>query len=293
MDALVEPLLHLIKNAVVHGIEPPETRRLIGKPEKGTIRVSIASDENYVTLEVEDDGRGISALRLKEKAVENGIITAEAAAILADFETWELIFDRGLTTAETLNLNAGRGIGMNIVRESVESHGGSVSLSTEPQIGTTFTIRLPRKFNQTPVAQITPEVAASPDRRPVILVVDDSASIRRHNAKIVESVGCQAITANDGAEALELLLSGVWRPDLIITDIEMPNMDGWELLEYLKTDDNFGSIPVVLLTSLGADENRLRAAEAGASDYVVKPLSKETLEEKLKATIGWTYGTKL
>lgn len=292
IDALIEPLLHLLKNAVVHGIEPSETRRLIGKPEKGLIRISVDSDENDVILSVEDDGRGISALKLKEKAISSGIITAEAAAKLADFETWELIFDRGLTTAETLNLNAGRGIGMNIVRESVESRKGSVSLSTEPQIGTTFTIRMPLVFKKNEAVQMAERVVAN-ERKPVVLVVDDSATVRRHNVELVEQAGCQAITAKDGAEALELLLSGKWEPDLILSDVEMPNMDGWELLEYVKSDANFGSIPVVLVTSLDAEVHLARAVELGASNYAVKPLTKEILEETLKVTVGDNYGTKL
>lgn len=291
IDALVEPLLHLLKNAVVHGIELAETRRLIGKPEKGFIRVSIHTDESDVIVSVKDDGRGISAPKLKEKAIASGLLSVDEAANLADFETWELIFNKGLTTAETINLNAGRGIGMNIVRESVEARGGSVSLSTEPQNGTTFTIRLPR-FVVSLEKGHSKEQENSAKPQPVVLVVDDSASIRHHNVTLIEASGCKAITANDGAEALELLLSGVWNPDVIISDVEMPNMDGWELLKYVKTDDNFGSIPVVMLTTLDADEHQLRAAELGAAEYAIKPLTREVLEEKLSATIGDIYRRK-
>ncbi len=280
IDALIEPLLHLLKNAVVHGIEPSDTRRLIGKPEKGLITIGVSTDESNVILSVEDDGRGISALKLKEKAIETGLITAEAASAMADFETWELIFDRGLTTADRLNLNAGRGIGMNIVRESVEARGGSVSLSTEPQIGTTFTIRMPLVFKKTePVAES--KAVANEEPKPLVLVVDDSASIRRHHVKLVENAGCQAITANDGSEALILLLSGKWEPDLIISDVEMPNMDGWELLEYVKTDNNFGHVPVVMVTSLDAEEHIMRAVELGASDYRIKPVKAEEINSIL------------
>lgn len=281
LDALIEPLLHLLKNAVVHGIEPPDTRRLIGKPEKGLITIGVSTDANNVVLSVEDDGRGISALKLKEKAIATGLITAEAASKMADFETWELIFDRGLTTADKLNLNAGRGIGMNIVRESVENRGGSVSLSTEPQIGTTFTIRMPLVFKSPGTVRI--EDSRTPEsRKPLVLIVDDSASIRHHHVKLVENAGCQAITANDGAEALVLLLSGKWEPDLILSDVEMPNMNGWELLEYVKTDDNFGHIPVALVTSLDAEEHVMRAVDLGAADYKIKPINGKMIESILK-----------
>ncbi|MGB5014960.1 MAG: response regulator [Pyrinomonadaceae bacterium] len=280
IDAMIEPLLHLLKNAVVHGIEPPDTRRLIGKPEKGMITIGVSTDASNVILSVEDDGRGISALKLKEKAIETGLITSETASRMADFETWELIFDRGLTTADKLNLNAGRGIGMNIVRESVESRGGSVSLRTEAQIGTTFTIRMPLIFKKSePV--VDNMLLSEEKQKPLVLVVDDSASIRRHHVKLVEDAGCQAITANDGSEALILLLSGKWEPDLIISDVEMPNMDGWGLLEYIKTDDNFGHIPVIMATSLNADEHINRAAELGASDYRIKPVNAEDIRSVL------------
>jgi len=287
IDAMIEPLLHLLKNAVVHGIESPDTRRLIGKPETGSITIGVSTDANDVILSVEDDGRGISALRLKEKAIETGLITAEAASSMADFETWELIFDRGLTTADKLNLNAGRGIGMNIVRESVEDRGGSVSLSTEPQVGTTFTIRMPLIFKKPePTIEAKPDIAEK--QKPLILVVDDSASIRRHHVKLVEDAGCQAITANDGSEALILLLSGKWEPDLIISDVEMPSMDGWELLEYVKTDKNFGHIPVVMATSLDAEEHVIRAAELGASDYRIKPVKAEDIHSVLTNIVAKT-----
>lgn len=291
MDGLVEPLLHLLKNAVAHGIESAETRRLIGKPEKGLIRVKITTDESDVIVSVEDDGCGISASKLKEKAVASGILSADVAANLGDLETWELIFNKGLTTAETINLNAGRGIGMNIVRESVEGRGGSVSLRTEPQTGTMFTIRLPRLVGSLE-REFSEEKASTGARQPVVLVVEDSSTIRHHNVKLIEATGCKAITANDGAEALELLLTCLRKPDVIITDVEMPNMDGWKLLEYVKTDDNFGAIPMVMLTSLDADEHQQRAAGLGASEYIIKPLTKEVLEEKLSATIGDIYRGK-
>ena len=286
IDALIEPLLHLLKNAVVHGIEPPDTRRLIGKPEKGLITIGVSTDKNNVILSVDDDGRGISAMKLKERAIATGLITAESASRMADFETWELIFDRGLTTADKLNLNAGRGIGMNIVRESVESRGGSVSLSTEPQIGTTFTIRMPLVFRKPESGRET-DAPSKEVRKPLVLVVDDSASIRRHHVKLVENAGCQAITANDGADALVLLLSGKWEPDLIMSDVEMPNMDGWEFLEYVKTDNNLGHIPVAMITSLDAEEHVMRAVELGASDYRIKPVKAEVIESILK-NIGST-----
>ncbi len=277
IDALIEPLLHLLKNSVVHGIEPPETRRLLGKPEKGLICISVNTDKDFVSMSVEDDGRGISSSKLIEKAVANNLIEVEKARLMDEQSIYQLIFERGLTTADSLNLNAGRGVGMSIVKESVESKGGSVRVDSEQQRGTKFTLQIPKSL---PTKHVS-EPAASPDIElpPLILIVDDSQSIRRMTANIIEEAGFRTITAEDGAEALELLLNGEWEPDLILSDVEMPMMDGWAFLEYLKTDDNFGHIPVIMVTSLDTDAYREKAFGLGASDYLVKPFSVSDLEK--------------
>lgn len=283
IDALVEPLLHLLKNAVVHGIEPPETRRLLGKPEKGRICVAVSMDADDLILSVEDDGRGISAAKLIEKAVAAGIIDEQTALTMGEFSAHSLVFEKGLTTAESLNLNAGRGIGMSIVKESVEARGGSMTVESEQQQGTKFTMRMPVTLAPVPAPEPEPEPIV--EIPPLVLVVDDSASIRRMTAKIVEDAGLRAITAASGADALELLLNGEWEPDLILSDVEMPVMDGWELLEYVKTDDNFGHIPVVMVTSLDAPHFKQKAYGLGASDYLVKPFSSAELERVCRSLL--------
>jgi len=278
LDALIEPMLHLLKNAVVHGIEQPETRRLLGKAESGNVTVRIEADNEAVVVIIADDGSGISTTRLKDKAVASGTISAETAERMTDRDAFKLIFDRGLTTANKIDLNAGRGVGMSIVKESIESRGGSVHVESEPQNGTTFTLLLP-------VGNVEPSTVESEARpadeapvvSPLVLIVDDSPSIRRQTQKIITAAGLRTITANSGAEALELLLNGTVEPDLILSDVEMPHVNGWEMLEYIKTDDNFGHIPVVLVTSLDSEEHQMRAAELGASGYVIKPFSEKDL----------------
>ena len=142
LDALVEPLIHLLKNAVVHGIEEP-TRRLIGKPQTGKIVISLVGEETHIVVAVSDDGRGIAASALCAKAVSSGQITNFEAGELTEEERLGLIFLPGLTTAEKLNLSAGRGVGMSIVKASIEAKKGTISLKSTPQRGTTFTLRLP------------------------------------------------------------------------------------------------------------------------------------------------------
>ena len=279
VDALIEPLLHLIKNAVVHGIEPPDTRRMIGKPERGTIRIGIEADAEAIIISVTDDGSGISAHKLKLKALATGLIDAETAALMSDREAIRLIFDRGLTTADKIDLNAGRGVGMSIVKESVESRGGTVLVDSEPQRGTTFTIFMPlANANQEPLA-----AKAEPDAiLPLVMIVDDSGSIRHQTAKIVEEAGFRTVTANDGVKGLELLLSGECEPALILSDVEMPQIDGWGFLQYVKTNIAFSHIPVVMITSLDTDDHRRRAFDLGASNYIVKPFSIGAFEDVLE-----------
>jgi len=200
------------------------------------------------------------------------------AETLTDRDALKLIFDRGLTTADKIDLNAGRGVGMSIVKESLESRGGSVHVESEPQRGTTFTLYIPMHAPETTTAEPEAEIAATvPPAQPLVLIVDDSASIRRQTQKIVAAAGLRTITANSGADALELLLNGTVEPNLILSDVEMPHVDGWEMLEYIKTDENFGHIPVVMVTSLDSEEHQIKAAELGASGYVIKPFAEKDL----------------
>ncbi|MEO7659192.1 MAG: response regulator [Pyrinomonadaceae bacterium] len=285
IDALIEPLLHLLKNAVVHGIESPDTRRLLGKPERGEISITLETDDQTLEMSVADDGAGISAQKIKEKAVANGILTSEQAANLSDQEAFNLIFDRGLTTAEKIDLNAGRGVGMSIVKESVENRGGTVVVESLAQHGTTVRIEMPLIAARSEISPGTNQEAkqsTEDSKRPLALIVDDSASIRRQSTTLVQNAGLRVITATNGAEALELMLAGDWVPDLILSDVEMPQIDGWEFLAFVKTDDLFGPIPVVMVTSLDAPSHRKRACDLGAADFINKPLNPENIEQILR-----------
>ncbi|MDQ3088210.1 MAG: Hpt domain-containing protein [Acidobacteriota bacterium] len=143
LDALIEPLLHLLRNAVAHGIEPPETRRMLGKSESGKISLCLSSEGTHIVLTVADDGRGISVSALKDKAAGNSFISKEKAAAMTDAEAFELAFLLGLTTAEKLSQVSGRGVGLTIVKTGVARQQGTILIDSEFQKGTTFTIRLP------------------------------------------------------------------------------------------------------------------------------------------------------
>jgi len=420
LDSLVEPLLHLLRNAVAHGIELPETRRLVGKPETGKISLRVYSDGTHLTLTATDDGRGISAAALKEKAVENKIISRQDAEAMTEDEAFSLVFLPGLTTAEKLSQVSGRGVGMNIVKAGVLRRQGTISIQSEAQKGTTFTIRLPlplaitralpvksseqifafplklikeateipaenlQEFVQIgaanyavahlnnllglpsrplagtasipvllvetagnfyalivdeilkpeeivikrfdlplqnsaqflgaatlgsgdvipvldllylleqkvhsakPKAQSPAEIQSpsfedqSEIRNPkskilTVLVVDDSPSVRHLTSKVIKNASMKAIVAKDGLEALEILQNPAKLPNVILTDVEMPRMDGYELLASLKKQETLREIPVVMITSRAGEKHRKKAFDLGVSEYLTKPFEDAKL----------------
>lgn len=429
LDSLVEPLLHLLRNGVAHGIEKPETRRLLGKDEKGQINLKVFSEGTHIILVVSDDGGGISSAALREKALSSGLITKEEAAKMSEEEALSLVFLPGLTTANEISQIAGRGVGMNIVKTNILRQQGTVSVSSEAQKGTTFTIRVPmalaiarallvkvngrtfafplklvkqiteitapdlqparesgsvtlgsgkhsfvylnellgvdanpqtferdsqlllldtvkkhyallvdeiskpeeivikplghplkelpellgatilgdgtvvpvldlvqlldgksararekrRKEQQIPAAQ---EEQAVPASKTTVMIVDDSPSVRHVNSRLVKNNGWEPMVAKDGTEALELLMSAGELPDVILTDVEMPEMDGYELLAILKQNEKLKHIPVVMITSRAGDKHRTKAIELGVSEYLSKPYEDSKLVEAIRTLSG-------
>ncbi len=143
IELINDPLIHLIRNAVDHGIEPPEERLALGKPEAGTIRLQAHHRENHIFIIVQDDGRGLKAEALKAKALSLGLISREEADRMEDEDAYELIFLPGFSTAAAVSDLSGRGVGMDIVRTHVERINGTLDVESEPGAGTRFTIKLP------------------------------------------------------------------------------------------------------------------------------------------------------
>lgn len=422
LDSLIEPLMHLLKNSVAHGIENVETRRLMGKPDVGSIEISVDNDDTHIVLRVSDDGRGISPQAVKEKAVALREITEEEAKDISDDEALELIFAAGLTTAERLNLSAGRGVGMSIVKESISAARGSISIESSSHEGTAFVIRMPLALAVTkvllarvnggtfalplrPITHVTEltddifagidgkkvdilgkklplyqlpallghqvveasallgssalvyefggrscaiaveevttteEVVIKPLAKPLdkitgllgaailgsgelvpildvpdllkrkaesprkrtfaappqpvekivsILVVDDSPSVRHMTSKVVESAGWQAKTAKDGIDALEQLKAADELPAVILSDIEMPRMDGYEFAASLQRSEKLSQIPVIMITSRTADKHREKALENGVSRYLTKPFEDRELIDSIRTLANLT-----
>lgn len=143
IEAIGDPLTHLVRNAVDHGIEPPEARVKAGKPPAGTVALRAFHQAGKVSIQISDDGRGIDAPRLKEKAVAKGIVTAEQAAAMSEREALQLIFRPGFSLAEKVTAVSGRGVGMDVVKTNIERLGGTVSIDTRLGAGTTIDVKLP------------------------------------------------------------------------------------------------------------------------------------------------------
>jgi len=142
-EEIGDPLIHLLRNAIGHGIEPPEERVRAGKPPRGVVRLSAFRQENYIVVQVADDGRGIDPELVRASAIRKGIITEDAAARLSDKDAINLVFSSGLSTAAKADDVSGRGVGMDIVRKNLEKLNGNISVDTALGRGSTFTVKLP------------------------------------------------------------------------------------------------------------------------------------------------------
>jgi two-component system chemotaxis sensor kinase CheA len=143
LDLLAEPLTHLVRNAVDHGIELPAERVTLGKPPEGKLRLNAYHQGNQVIIEVGDDGRGIDAQKVIAKAIATGVVTAEEASRMTDGEISELIFEPGLSTADEISEISGRGVGLDVVKTVLQRMKGSVSVYSRPGEGTTFQLKVP------------------------------------------------------------------------------------------------------------------------------------------------------
>ncbi|MER7281192.1 chemotaxis protein CheA [Dactylosporangium sp. NPDC000244] len=170
IEALGDPLVHLVRNSLDHGIEPPDERTLAGKPPQACITLSAVADGDAVVVEVADDGRGIDPARIRQKAYERGLIGEEQLDVMPDGDAVNLIFQPGFSTADEVSDLSGRGVGMDAVRASVERLGGTVTMRSQPGSGTVTRLRLPLSMAVTQVMVIS--VAGQRFGVPVDLVVE-------------------------------------------------------------------------------------------------------------------------
>ena len=155
LEAVRDPLTHLVRNSIDHGIETPEARAAAGKPAEGTLTLRAFHEGGQVNIEIADDGAGIDPSKLRDKAVSKGMLTREAAAALSDHEATNLIFAAGFSTAAAVTNVSGRGVGMDVVKTNIEKIGGSIDLASEVGRGTTVRIRIPLTLAIIPALVVT------------------------------------------------------------------------------------------------------------------------------------------
>ncbi|SFE88382.1 two-component system, chemotaxis family, sensor kinase CheA [Paenibacillus algorifonticola] len=246
IEEVGDPLIHLIRNAVDHGIEMPKERVRCGKPEQGTVRISAAHEDNQVVVVVEDDGGGIDTNKLRKSAVAKGVITAEEAALLDEHKALRLIFHPGFSTASQLSDVSGRGVGMDIVRTDIERLGGIIDIDTTVGVGTKFTIRLPLTL------AITTGLLVKASDQTFILPMSAVVEIIR-----VDTSTLKMIKGSPVIKIRNQIVPFVWLH---------------EMFGYSRTEGSSDKIPVVMI---GRAEQRLAIAVdqlLGNQEVVIKTL---------------------
>ncbi len=248
IEKIGDPLIHLIRNAVDHGLESKEDRIKANKPPKGVLRITASHEENQVVITVEDDGAGIDPEKMRASAVKKGVISAEEAEKLTDDEAAYLIFRPGFSTAKEVSDVSGRGVGMDIVRSHIESLNGIIELDTKLGKGTTFKIKLPLTL-----AIITGLIIRLADRT-FILPMSNVVEIVRIHPDTIQTIKGKSIVV-----VREQVLPVVWLHDL---------------LEIPRTDPGNRQLPVVIV---GVGEKRIALIVdelQGNQEIVVKSLGK-------------------
>jgi len=439
IQQISDPLIHLVRNAVAHGIERHDDRYAAGKPDHGTVAVRAYHRGNHIYIEVEDDGRGIDYEKVRSTAVENGLLAAEDAAGLGERQLLELLFHPGFSTAPRKTELAGRGVGLDVVRANLSQLNGEIEIETQKGSGSRFTLKVPltliisqalfvrcgesvfalplafveeirrlkeaeieevggklltkvrdavtevvrldqalglarvepvngyyrmvivnvagrqvgvvveevirkdeivikslgeymRNVKLFPGATIAPDgslillidvnrlvAGESIEKRPlmtsataarifapgatavaqgeipaeaidevapekVVVLADDSISVRKFVGRMLEKAGYRVRLAADGLEALEIATQS--RCDLVITDLEMPRTNGYELMAHLRQQPETREIPVMVVTSRAGAKHRERALKEGAQAFLTKPVQEDQFIAAVVQLIG-------
>lgn len=439
IQQISDPLIHLVRNSVAHGIEKHDDRYHAGKGDTGNVAIRAYHRGNHIFIEVEDDGRGIDYERVREKAVQNGLVSEESARDLTERDLLEFLFHPGFSTAASKTELAGRGVGLDVVRANLAALNGEIDIETVKGQGTRFTLKVPltliisqalfvrcgkhmfalplafveeirrlkqddieeiggklltkvrdvvtevvrldaqlgfeqvepvngyyrmvicnvagrqvgliveevirkdeivikslgeymRNVKMFPGATIAPDgslillidvnrlvVGESMEHRPlmmpsaaarlfapgatavatgaipaavidtvpdekVVLLVDDSISVRRFVGRMLEKAGYRVKLASDGLEALEIVSAA--KCDLVVSDLEMPRTNGYELMSHMRQNPDTRNIPVMIVTSRAGAKHKDRAMKEGATAFLTKPVQEDQFIAAVASLIG-------
>jgi chemosensory pili system protein ChpA (sensor histidine kinase/response regulator) len=446
IQQISDPLIHLVRNAVAHGLERDEERYEQGKSDSGNVAVRAYHRGNHIYIEVEDDGRGIDYEKVRKTAVDHGLISQESAAELNEGALLDLLFQPGFSTAPRKTELAGRGVGLDVVKSNLALLNGEIEVETQKGLGTRFTLKVPltliisqalfvrcgssmfalplafveeiRRLKTTDVEEVGgklltkvrdvvteivrldsalglepiqpingyfrmvianvagrqvgivvedvvrkdeivikslgeflrnlkmfPGATIAPDgslillidvnrlvageaieHRPLmtsanaarifapgaaavahgaipqeaidfvpeeklVVLVDDSISVRKFVGRMLEKAGYRVKLAADGLEALEIVTQT--RCDLVVTDLEMPRTNGYELLSHLRQDAQTRNIPVMVVTSRAGAKHRDRAVKEGAAAFLTKPVQEDQFIAAVGKLIGSPAGMQM
>jgi two-component system chemotaxis sensor kinase CheA len=422
LDEVRIPIVHLLRNAVDHGIESPEERKQKGKPEAGRIKLSASQEGSQVVIAVTDDGRGIDVEKVKKHAVAKGLVSSDHIDTLAEEQVFNLLFTPGFSTHEGVSDTSGRGVGLDVVRDAIVRIKGMVEVKSRPDGGASFMMKLPltlaitesllavagsdtfaipvdsvietirvslndiktvetkdvitvrghilpvvklhdifglpakgiveKKFFPIVIVQsvekrigilvdqllgrqdiigkslgdplqrvkniagatilgngkvvlildvpsiihaaeggvvrkvaVKPKTAAPGKKKKTILLAEDVLSTAMLEKNILESVGYSVVIARDGKEALEKASQESF--DLVISDVLMPRMDGFELVTRLRREKLYKEVPIIIVTTRESDEDKRKGMEAGANAYLLKSdFTSEGLLETIERLLG-------
>ncbi|WP_313891246.1 chemotaxis protein CheA [Psychrobacillus sp.] len=192
IDEIGDPLVHLIRNSMDHGIESPEIRKANGKPEEGTVVLSAYHSGNHVFIEIEDDGAGVNRQKVLKKAISKGLVSESAAATLTDNQVAEFILSSGFSTADVISDVSGRGVGLDVVKTTIESLGGSIDITSTEGKGSKFSIQLPLTLSIISVmlVELEKEVYAVPLSSIIeTAIIKSSDILNAHNQRVIDFRG--------------------------------------------------------------------------------------------------------
>ncbi len=399
LERIQDPMMHLLRNAIDHGLESPDERLAAGKSARGLISVTASLQGSMIRLEITDDGKGINCEKVKKKAIKSGLIGEDAAVGLSNSQIADMLFTAGFSTVDQINKISGRGVGLDVVRSQIEALGGRAEIELQPQAeGTTIVLWVPvnilsstglfvrcgksvyvlpiesivrtlrvhkeavktvdgknvviieggdpvkvislaevmgnPKHNYTDKinivvlgrgrrylgltvdevsghreyvshalpwnlqnlpgvsgaimeadgsvailvdivhlfektqTQLMPDHSAVSSHGKRVLVVDDSMSSRAMQRAMLRADGFEVVLASDGQEAWRILQDDPF--DLVVSDIQMPNMDGLELTRKIRASHKLKDLTVILASNLSSPQDKAAGADAGADDYLVK-----------------------
>ncbi|MCL7942871.1 Hpt domain-containing protein [Marinobacter sp. ATCH36] len=426
LERMIAPLEHMLRNALDHGIETPADRKKAGKPETGEVTLSLTREGGDVVLRMIDDGAGIPAQVIRDKAIRQGMMAADEE--LSEREVLQFILQPGFSTAQQVTQISGRGVGMDVVASEIKQLGGSLDIDSTVGKGTVFTVRLPftvsvnralmvstgedfyaiplntiegivrvstyeleeyykpdaplyeyagqqyrlqylgsllnsdhhpklqgqalplpvilvRGAEQPMALQVdslmgsreivvkslgpqfatvrgvsgatilgdgnvvvildlpamirsdilserqrianlekAKEAARREEQSTMVMVVDDSVTVRKVTSRLLERNGMEVITAKDGLDAVAQLQDH--KPDIILLDIEMPRMDGFEVASFVRHDENLRDTPICMITSRTGEKHRERALAIGVNEYLGKPFQETELLDTIMRLTG-------